>query len=219
MTVGLSKVTVLTSCTAAKRCTTEPVPAEQLYLGQHHVRLMRGVGALRAVGVQVDVWIVSAKHGVIHGSAPVSSYEQTFHGRSAAERRQLAHALEIPSQAVEVISTTSDLGIVVLGEDYLDACELSPEACPGGHTIVFCAASPALRMPQLRHTTLIPLKAQHTREFNCGFVGLKGEVAGRLLSLLADGQFDEEELHDARLLSKLATASPVSAMSSPLALF
>lgn len=53
---------ILTSCTSRKR--RVPAPAEDLYLGEQHVRLMRGVRAARTAGHQVQVFIVSAHHGL-----------------------------------------------------------------------------------------------------------------------------------------------------------
>ena len=41
-------------------------PAEQMYTGQHHVRLMRGVKAVRELGfATLDLWILSAGYGLI----------------------------------------------------------------------------------------------------------------------------------------------------------
>lgn len=37
--------------------------AEEIYIGQQHHRLMRGVRAARSRGVEVDVWILSAGMG------------------------------------------------------------------------------------------------------------------------------------------------------------
>jgi hypothetical protein len=63
MTPAPAHIRVLTSCTGSKLASREPRPAEQLYTGQHHVRLMRGVLDARASGLQIDVSIVSARLG------------------------------------------------------------------------------------------------------------------------------------------------------------
>ena len=207
MTAGLNKVTVLTSCTGLKVDTSGPVPAEELYAGQHHRRLMRGVRALRDAGTIVDVWIVSAAHGIVHGRKPLLPYERTFQGLPAAQRRRIAHELEIPQDAARVLTEATDLAVVALGDDYLDACGLQTNTHPAGPAILLCSSSAALRVPPLGDTRVIPLRAQHTREFQCGFVGLKGEIAGRLLRTLARGQLQLEDLAAPQLLLLLGRAN------------
>src|SRR3712207_4583036 len=116
------RVTILTSCTGLKRQDASPVAAEDVYTGQQHVRLMRGVRALRDVGTNVDVRIVSAGHGVVQGTELLRPYERTFQGRSTAERRAMATALDIPADVRRVLREETDLAIVLLSEQYLDAC-------------------------------------------------------------------------------------------------
>src|SRR4051812_44365113 len=91
-----ARIHVLTSCTGSKVPARRPVPAEDLYCGQHHVRLMRGVCEARDEGLDVDLSIVSAGHGIIDGHERLSPYEQTFQGKSNDARRALARTLAIP---------------------------------------------------------------------------------------------------------------------------
>src|SRR4051794_1070577 len=140
--------------------TTAPVPAEDLYLGQHHVRLMRGVRCLRAAGTEVDVWIVSAQHGVVHGREPLLTYEQTFQGRPAAERRDMATRLGIPKSTRAVLRRPAALALVLLGEDYLDACQLTDDVSAGAQTLLFCAASVAVAMPSMPDVKTVALRTE-----------------------------------------------------------
>jgi hypothetical protein len=203
------RVTILTSCTGRKRQTPAPVAAEELYVGQHHLRLMRGVRALRQAGTQVDVWIVSAGHGVVSGGDPLHCYERTFQGRPASERRQMARELGIPQAFRRVLAEPTQLAIVLLGEEYLEACEPDADLGAGGPVLVLCSASAALRLPRLAGTTVLPLRTTHTRQFNCGFVGLKGEIVGRLLCALGDGRLLVGEVSRPELLRSLARQGPV----------
>ena len=100
------------------------VPAEDLYRGQHHLRLMRGVTEARREGLEVDVSIVSAGHGIVPGSkrlAPVrADISGSINARTGANWRGRS-----PSHATcaRVLGAPADLHLVLLGEDYLDACE------------------------------------------------------------------------------------------------
>src|SRR4051812_46952498 len=96
MTMPLRRVTVLTSCTGRKASAPAKLPAEELYRGQQHIRLMHGVRRLRDAGIAVDVHIVSAGHGVVHGESPLGPYDRTFSGAAARDRREMAEQLGIP---------------------------------------------------------------------------------------------------------------------------
>src|SRR4051812_10054975 len=112
-----ARIHVLTSCTGSKVNTCAPVPAEKLYCGQHHVRLMRGVAAARAAGLDVELSIVSAGHGIVAGRRRLAPYERTFQGMAGGARRELAHALAIPATVRRVLRRPADLHVVLLGED------------------------------------------------------------------------------------------------------
>ena len=58
-------VRVITTCTSRKVVGGQTL-AERLYVGEQHRRLMDGVGYLRRL-LNVEVWIISAKAGVIAG--------------------------------------------------------------------------------------------------------------------------------------------------------
>jgi len=206
MSVAIERIGVLTSCTGSKVATDTPLPAERLYVGQHHLRLMRGVDDARAAGLDVHVAIVSAGHGVVAGDDRLQGYEQTFQGRPAAARRQLARQLGIPKAARATLARPADVHIVLLGDDYLDACELGPHLMPSAPTLVICAAGTALRLPPTA-TNVYPvaLTIDDTRRFQCGLVGLKGEVGGRLLMHIARGRPAVSGLTAPGLLDALAS--------------
>src|SRR5436190_1001475 len=53
--------------------------AEEMYTGQQHVRLMRGVNLLRDLdNYEIDLHIVSAGYGLIPGDKAIAPYECTF---------------------------------------------------------------------------------------------------------------------------------------------
>lgn len=208
MSVAL-RVNVVTSCTGRKIALASHVttPAERLYCGQHHLRLMRGVERLRGVGATVDLRIVSAGHGLVHGSTPLSPYEQTFQGRRASERNAMSIELGIPAAVRSVLASSADLTIVLLGDDYLQACGLDDEVQLGAPTLVFAAASATLALRRIPGLRVVALSVEHTRQFAAGLVALKGEVGGRLLAALADGAISIADLLDGDPLATLAAFS------------
>jgi len=180
------RISALTSCTGQKVAGAAAVPAERLYRGQQHVRLMRGAETARGAGHEVAVAVVSAGHGLLGGDDLVAPYERTFQGMPAAERRGLARELGIPAAVRALLAEPADLRLVLLGGDYLDACKLAADTVLGAPTLALCGAGTALRLPVLAGLRPLVLHERDTRRFACGLVGLKGEVAGRLLTLLAE---------------------------------
>jgi hypothetical protein len=205
------KVLVLTSCTGEKAVESEDQltlhdfrlglshvqareaqlakwlrPAEELYTGMQHVRLMRGVAATRAsAGLDVDVQVLSAGYGLVPGSAMVAPYEATFAGMRTAELRDWARELQVPGSVRKILAQKRDLNLVLLGEDYLQACDLDPGVVLGAPTIFLCSAASAKKLPDLPKLHKVILTNRHASRFSCGLVGLKGEVVSRVLQRLA----------------------------------
>jgi hypothetical protein len=161
-------------------------PAEDLYTGQQHVRLMRGVRAMREARhegepVVLSLWILSAGYGFVPGSQKLAPYEATFQGMKTKELRAWADKLQVPAKFQEIVSEPYDLGLVLLGDSYLAACALDSTVGLGGPTTLLCGANASARLPTIRQLRSIALGNAHARRFACGLVGLKGEIAGRVL--------------------------------------
>ena len=77
-------------------------PAEELYTGQQHVRLMRGVQALRTSGKEtdIDLWILSAGYGLVPGDRRLVPYDCTFDGMRKRELREWADFLGVPDAPI-----------------------------------------------------------------------------------------------------------------------
>jgi hypothetical protein len=160
-------------------------PAEDLYTGMQHARLMRGVRAARAAGLAVDLKIVSAGYGLVDGSRKLAPYEATFIGMGKTALRTWAEQLGIPNAVRAALAGRHDLTLVLLGDDYLGACALDPTLELGGATIVLCGQASASRLPGLADLKPVLLTSTDAKPFSCGLVGLKGEVAARILESLA----------------------------------
>lgn len=182
------------------------VPAEQLYRGQQHVRLMRGVEKARGLGHRVSVSIVSAGYGLVSGDERIASYDCTFQGMPARERRAWAGRLSLAEHVGSALARECDAAIVLMGDDYFDACQFGAdgEIRAGGPTVVLSGARTALRVKPSPNVYAVALTKNDTRRFACGLVGLKGEVAGRLLASIATRPAMTAELGSDRLLDGLA---------------
>ncbi len=241
------KVLVITSCTGEKAVTSERAllqedfaagpshiakrerelaaqltAAEQLYTGQQHVRLMRGVNALResaAARIELKLCILSAGYGLIDGARKLAPYECTFAGMKAGELKAWAHRLGVPEAMREVLAQPFDFALVLLGDDYLKACNLDDTLTPGGPTLLFCGGRMLGKLPKRRGVRAIPLSNVEAKRFSCGLVALKGELAARLLGQLANGSVAPGELCDPAtdVLSLLDTSVKVVTTSRPKA--
>src|SRR5689334_11543486 len=164
-------IRVITSCTGEKKITHERqltladfqqgpkhvakreaelsgslTPAMHLYSGLQHQRLLRGVLAVESnpdSGLVLDTWIMSAGYGLIPANQKIAPYEATFIGMGSADRRQWARQLQIPTAVRQKLAQPADLIFVLLGDDYLDACELDSEVKFGGPCILFCGGRAA----------------------------------------------------------------------------
>lgn len=192
------------------------LPAERLYRGQQHVRLMRGVDAARSLGHCVTVSVVSAGYGLLAGDKLITSYECTFQGMPARARRSWAARLALADDVAALLQRKSDLTVVLMGDDYFDACGIGPQIAAGAPTVVICGAKTALRIAPNPMVQPVVLSQADTRRFACGLVGLKGEVASRLLATIPTEPAHISNLNSDELLARLATA-PASTQTLEIA--
>jgi hypothetical protein len=207
------KIVVVTSCTGEKKSNTDRglakgdfergnahvrkrekelddhvLPAEEMYTGQQHVRLMRGVEAIRESDEhELDLWILSAGYGLIPADREVAPYECTFSDMTKSETRRWGAELNVPEDFRDVLGRSFDLGLVLLGNDYLEACGLDEDIATGGHTLFFCSGSAAEQIREIEKAEPVVLGNQEAGRFSCGLVSLKGELGARVLEQIANG--------------------------------
>ena len=191
-------------------------PAEELYSGQQHVRLMRGVAEYRTahsrsgVESELDLRIVSAGYGIVRGAQKLAPYEATFQGMGKADLRAWADSLGVPQAFRDAVAEPYDLGLVLLGDDYLAACRLDAGVTLGGPTLLFCGKNALKRLPKLANLHPVPVSNAEAKRFSCGLVALKGELGSRILSRLAlDPGFATTLTSDAEVLDLLDQSAPV----------
>ena len=238
------RILVITSCTGEKRVSSERAltledfkqgrrhisrrekelkdllcPAELLYTGQQHVRLMRGVQAFRESRLTsngddvLDLEILSAGYGIVSGETRLAPYEATFQGMPKGDLREWARELGIPAAFRKTVAAPYDLGLILLGDDYLSTCELDGSVEFGGPTLIFCGGATRKRLPDLANVRPVVLSNPEAKRFSCGLVALKGELACRLLSrLAADAKFSSK-LWKAKDLLTLVQQQPAASTS------
>ena len=149
---------------------------------------MRGVDGLRAdAHWDVDLRIVSAKYGLLAADEPVSPYNETFSGMGRTAVRHRAAKSGIAGDVRQALNAAADLAIVALGADYLTAASLEDgDVHTPSTTLLLCAPPWAGASWLGRPSQKVALGTTEARRFRCGFIALKGEIAGRILSALAE---------------------------------
>lgn len=223
----MTRILVITSCTGEKAVTSENTltlddfaqgdkhvtkrerelkdlmrKAEVLYTGQQHVRLMRGVQAIREHGsnngspLRLDLWVLSAGYGLVPGDRVLAPYECTFQGMKSKELRKWADELKVPEQFRNLVKSKYDLALVLLGDSYLTACAIDASVQFGGPTFLLCGNGAAKRLPRHPKLKLAVVSNPDAKRFSCPLVSLKGEIATRLLSRLASNELSLPQLTD-----------------------
>lgn len=160
-------------------------PARDLYSGQQHVRLMRGIDAV-AGRLETRLQVVSAGYGLIPGERKIAPYECTFGGRGKADLRAWADRLGIPAAFRAMMAEPYDLCLWLLGDDYLAACGIDSRLRLASPTIAMCGSTTSRNLPSIAGLKIVVLGNPEARRFSCGLVALKGDIAARLLTRLAE---------------------------------
>ena len=157
-------------------------PAAEMYTGDQHQYLMRGVARLRqAFGSSaVSVWILSAGYGLIPEFRSIAPYEATFNEMGRREARAWAAARRVPETLREQIAQ-HEATVMCLGDRYLDALGALPAA---GDRRLICFAKESLRATiESSGGVFFAAGTAQTSQYGAGNVALKG----RLFELLARG--------------------------------
>lgn len=85
---------VVTNCTKEKL--SEPAPARELYRGPSVARIVKIVDEVREMGMRVDLFVISAKYGLLHENQVIHPYDETLSGR--AEVKKWAREMGLPQR-------------------------------------------------------------------------------------------------------------------------
>jgi hypothetical protein len=136
--------------------------------------------------MKVDLHILSAGYGMIPADQMVVPYECTFATMKTKELRQWADRLQVPQVFRETVGQKYDLGLVLLGDDYLNACALDAGVQVGGPTLLFCGTGTAKKLPSMNDVRVVAISNPEATRFSCGLVALKGELACRMMLKLRE---------------------------------
>jgi hypothetical protein len=183
-------------------------PACEMYAGDQHQHIMRGVNELRAaLGTQVaSVKIVSGGYGLIDENQLIAPYDVTF--ATMGRREQLAWARQLGvAHAVRSAIQGWPLVCFLLGDAYLRAVEPPIRAAPGQRLVFLCKAglSQNLMRPG---TTIVSVGLNESRRFGAGYVALKG----KLFELFAHSLAREGETLFTRLCTDETEATFIKAV-------
>lgn len=156
-------------------------PAVEMYTGQQHARLMRGVEACEGTDIECEVSILSAGYGLISGHREIVPYEVTFQGMRKGQIQAWAEHLRIPDDVRQWFAGQADLNLVLLGESYLAAMDLDSDVVFATPTVFFCGKGGLNLIRGNGSYRAITLSRQDASRFSCGLVGLKGEIASLVL--------------------------------------
>lgn len=175
------------------------LPAEDLYTGQQHARLMSGVQKIRHSFSTdaIEVSILSAGYGLIPADRTIVPYECTFQGMKSAELRAWADHLQVPEAVRKELSTPADFTLVLLGDSYLRAVNLDSSIEFKSPTLFFTSDKAQRFVQGHGKLRVVTLSNRHTKRFSCGLVGLKGELGKRLLArIVKEGEAFISNLFD-----------------------
>lgn len=194
-------ILIVSSCTATKVRTPDGHTrcAESLYGGQQHIRLMRGVKEYRdATQPTGRLWfhILSAYYGLLSARRSIASYDHSFSGLPTEAIRRQGLEKKVPEDIRKVLRKPFDLGILMLGDPYLRACDLDTDVKLAAPIIAFCSPKMARWLPDIDGLQIVELSNREARRFSCGLIALKGELGGRILSALSEAPEDLDCLLD-----------------------
>lgn len=110
---------VVTNCTGEKLGVA--APARLLYRGPSVQRVAKAVDEVRAHGVPVSLYIISAKHGLVHEDQVLEPYDETLSGLPPEEIKRWARRVGVV-EGVERMARSSTV-ILVASKPYYTAVE------------------------------------------------------------------------------------------------
>lgn len=169
------------------------LPAELLYIGEQHRRLMVGVRELQAVR-PVEVWVISAKAGLISGKHEIAPYDESFAGMRVDAIRAVADRLNIPNDVRRLVGDPAELTMVLVGNDYFDAADLGRPVAWASPTLLFASSSRIAQLPPYPNLRPVVVNQALAKRWSLPLTLLKGELVRRLLSALASTAITPSEL-------------------------
>ena len=155
--------------------------AEDLYLSQHHLNLMKGVRLAREQGQTVQVWIVSPMYGLISGEQFIAPYRLGFAGMDRQLKKHKICVLGIEKTYRKILSQRFSLGLVVCNETHLTtlATHTIHQDEVGGPLTYICSGERGKKVEG--HARFIVLTNEDSKKRGHALKNMKGVVASDLI--------------------------------------
>lgn len=153
-------------------------PAADMYAGDHHQEIMRGIDLLRETYGKdcVDLKIISAGYGLLDENDRIAPYDATFSGLDGAAIDRKASALGIHAD-VEGAIAPYDLVIFLLGKEYLRSVRLPIVYDKGRQRLLFIASGSAQEFLDYDlDYGLVIVGNEEVHDLGSAAVSLKGKV-------------------------------------------
>jgi hypothetical protein len=150
------------------------LPATDLYIGEQHLRMARGIAHLRRhFGHSACVLkIISAGYGVVEEDRSLAPYEVSFSNKPCKWIRDRAAKLDIPA-AVRSAIRGYEAVVFLLGNKYL--LSIDPPLTPhDGQCLIFLTTESESKFDS--RSILISAGMHETKRFGAGFISLKGKM-------------------------------------------
>lgn len=161
------------------------VPAGNMYTGNQHVFLMKGIEQYRKSGNKVDLEIISAGYGLINENKLIVPYEVTFNSMDSTTIKQWARKQEITTNLQKKIKNY-DLIFFLLGDKYLQSVEWPLTITPDQKIIFFAGESSKSKVLVEENYYLMSIGESEAKKFRCGLIGIKGHLFAKLLTAITN---------------------------------
>jgi len=130
-------------------------PAEEMY-GGVFAKIRKIIQLLRSHGKHVDVYILSARYGLIEGTTPIIPYDATLKHMKPSEIRNWAQKLGITEKLKTILTQSYDLILVVLAKEYAHAIKTLLPSLLNNPRAIIVTASSALPKHKPINATVLP---------------------------------------------------------------
>jgi len=136
---------LIISCSATKRPEPTPIPAIERYDGPLWRVLRSFQREQPIIAADINVWAISAEHGLIPASTPICLYDR----RMSTERAKALHSAVL-SELQSVLGTEYTQICLAVGKDYLRALCGWEALLPQGVTVTITDGTAGVKQGQLR---------------------------------------------------------------------
>lgn len=159
--------------------------ARDLYLGLGHKLINQAIDKSE---LDIDWFILSAGYGFVEADKKIAPYDVSF--KSVSNPTTWSEHLQVPQLFREMTrSSEYDFGFILLGKEYLDACQISMEWKPA-FPICFMGTNNTLKkLPKKDTIVKLMLTRKDCTKYGASMINLKGAVMAAILEGREDDPF------------------------------